>query len=363
MAKRFIAVLWILAGCQAGKPPVVRPYALAVEGNPKLFVYASDFVSGGMHEISLRSGEVTQSFPSQAQALLRCNPYNQTVGILNQLDGPYFTQVSPGEKRFTTQFALPARARPQDVFFTAADEAWFSFHGQNALEKRRLTDGKILETVLEGGETLAEWSHFVFWDGLLWVVAQNLDDATARPLGLGTLYPVEDAHRRRQTALLTNPFAEPRVHLGKLYVGSSGALDLKRPVLDGLLYVLDPSGQDQFALSERALGGDLLGFEITGPQRGFAIVQTPDTSIVRFEKDRVEPLLKGQGYQFSSMVWDEELRLLFVADRDRVRPGIRVLDTLGVERKEAFIPLANLPFSFALRDQFGRRCPALRNEI
>ncbi|MBY0371552.1 hypothetical protein K2X33_12765, partial [bacterium] len=292
MAKRFIAVVFILVGCSKAPPPRLQSFApLESRGAGTLYVFLSNFKSRAIRSVDLTAGKVLpQVLPPQPQAWLRWNPFSGTLGVLNQTGAAGFTQAKDSLE-FTSQFALPAE-NPQDVFFLSEDEAYFTLHGSNTIERRRLSTGEILATLdvspWKDEDGFSEPTYFLAAAGKVFVVLQTVHMQLFRPSGPGYLLPIDPQTNSFGEPLpltLPNPFGEPRVLDGNLYIGEAGKLGLTDPKLDGGIECIDPLEESKLGIviDEATLGGDLLSFEMLTEDSGFAIVGTPSTQLVRFE--------------------------------------------------------------------------------
>jgi hypothetical protein len=163
---------------------------------------------------------------------------------------------------------------------------------------------------------------------------------------------VTDKVSREVKLMRPNPVTDFKARGGRLYVGEAGAFG--KP--DGGIEAWDLSTlrPERLVVDERELGGDLVDFEILGERLGAAIVAAPETKLVSFDPTtgrRLPKVVDGKGFTFASLVYDSERGLLYLADRDERRPGIRVFDAKSLEeRAQLRWDLVLPPFQMTLTD-------------
>jgi hypothetical protein len=354
--RNLILLSVVLMGCDRAVAPSSTFEPLR-GGFRNLYAVATDFTTGAVYRIDLEAGKVSETvLPAHADASARFAPEMDRLVVVNRLAGSHLTVSTPDLTQVIAQFALPATANPQDLLPVGGSQAWVSFLKGTHLQRVDLLTGEV-----RGQIDLGEWAdsdgfaEAAYWHrrgDTAWVCLQRLD-AKYQPAGSGYVLPIDLARGEVDRARVVeiayrNPFTEIKPFGDKLCLGAAGTMNRTRAILDGAIECWsDAGGVPQPLIWESMLGGDLLDFDIAGPNAALAIVGRPQTDLVFFDPGNpsaVRGLRKGDAYQFSHLLADPVRRVWYVADRSSENPGIRVFGWDGVEWEKSRIPLALPPF-------------------
>jgi hypothetical protein len=363
MALRYLISVLVLAGC--GGQPKARPTAqpLTETLNNHLYVVVSDFTTGGVRKVDLRTGRWDDSvLPAHADALARWNPFTNQLLVLNRLAGNHLSLAGPALD-LEKQFPFNLESNPQDILPLGSGDAYVSFLHDTHLRRLNLQTGQSVGKGVDlsrwkDADGFAEAAYLYAGDSRVAVSLQQLDTSTYEPGGPGVLVvidPSTDAVDDSLTRTLahSNPFTEFKSGEGDVFLGEAGRMDRVTPVLDGGIERLDAGDfhSKGIVITEAALGGDILDFEILSSRQGVAIVSTPQTDVVLFDPqtgEKTKRLLAGGGYRFSQVLVDRGRSLFYLADRLSEKPAIRVFDYEGVEKTQSRLELQLPPFKIVL---------------
>ncbi len=363
MALRYLVWAVLLAGCGAGRPSPQTGEPLRETLLNHLYVVVSDFTTGGVVKRDLRTGKWdTTVLPAHADALARWSHFTNELLVLNRLAGNHLTVTSP-QFAMRTQIGFADAANPQDILPLSIEQAYVASLHDTHLRRWNLRTGQAVGEGIDlspwkdvDGYTEASYLHASV--DRVALTLQQLDTRTYNPAGPGMLVVIDpqtdtvDAELTRPLAR-SNPFTEFKTWNGDLYLGEAGVMDRTKPVLDGGIEKLDGKNfrSGGIVVSELALGGDILDFEILTAELGVAIISTPQTDVVLFlpgTGQKVSLLLSGGGYRFAHVLVDRERSLFYLADRLAENPAVRVFDFTGVEKVASRLPLELPPFKILL---------------
>ncbi len=360
MALRFFLSALLLLACSRQAP--VIPEAgdpLTRGGAATLYVSVVGAGASGVRKVDLTAGTISQNvLPGGIDLQLRFDPYGKELAVIGRYGVDRLTFASPDLSGFRKEVALAPASNPQDIAFLNAHLAYVSYLGLEHLDLLNR------EGVKQAEVDLSRWSDssgspeatYLQWvDGKLLVTLQRLNRSfKAEDKSYALLVDPASHSIVAETELIyTNPSTESSILSDAIYIGEAGVVGMGEPVPDGGIEQLNPVSLESrgIVITEAVLGGDLLDFVIVSPSLGFAIVQNGATHLVRFNPTRGElegSLVQGVGYQFADLLWDENRRLLFVADRSDAAPAVRVFNASGEERVRSRIALDIPPMRLEL---------------
>jgi hypothetical protein len=275
-------------------------------------------------------------------AVCRVEPHSGRPFLVQRLGADSLVRLDPDQGwRVDLEFSTGAGSNPQDVAFAAMDRAYVPLYARPELlvvdprDGRRLGSVDLAPWADADGTPEAAWALAV--EGRVFVALQRLVSFQPAQDSLLLSLDADGGEVRGELALAArNPFARLRhaPGLGRLSLGLAGAFG----VLDGGLELVDPDGlrSDGLVLTEAALGGDLVDAVVASPGRGYAIVaegglaQQARTRVVSFDPGQgrvLETLLQADSYAHAGLELSPDGEELWVADRTRSRPGVRVFST------------------------------------
>jgi hypothetical protein len=350
--KRFIVIGLLLAGCT--KPSgTAAPQVSA--GDPEIVVAGSDYRTGTLSSVRIKDGARGAETPVHSDAIVRV--FGGKRYVVNRL-GQDNVQIVSREGQTLSQFSVGRGLNPQDIAVTDDQTAYVSRFRSRTLLKVRLPEGEDVGngvdfSVLADGDGYPETTWMRLEGEKLFVVVQRLDTANGFVPTDASYVCVVDTRSDELTASIKLRHVNPVTAVkkgpeGELLVGCAGKTGMVS-ALDGAIERLDPvAGTSSEVLSEAALGGDLIDFEILSKDRGVAIVSSGSiTKLVAFDPRRGtfdKTWATSPGYHLQQLLWDGTT--LWVADRNPLAPGVRRFDASGEEA--ALFPLTLPPYQMEL---------------
>jgi hypothetical protein len=323
--------------------------ALGKENWKYLLVTTTDFQAGRLAVIGLETGQVsTQTSPIHSDSIIRTIPKFPYYIVVNRL-GADNIQVLPSNdtSRTLRQVSVGVGSNPQDVAVFENGTAYVS----------RLNSPEILKINPETGATsgsvsLASYSdedgspepaYMRRHEKYLWVALQRLDMLGGmKPKKEGMLVVI-DTSNDEIVAPLQLKFKNPVTDIktgpdGSFYLGSAGNMGEHRE-LDGGIEKFSPQMRVSLGTvtTEKLLDGEIVDMEILTDDSGVAIVSNPHTKLVEFsprDGSLKRVLWETKQYSLFQLRLDRGRKLLYVADRDKSRPGIAVFSAETLQKRE-----------------------------
>jgi len=290
--------------------------------------------------------------------------------VVNRL-GADNLQVISDDTKTLLQFSVGRSSNPQDVAVIDDHTAYVSRYASPSLLKVDPSTGTAMKEIdLEqvrgvdlssspDPDGLPEMTYLRRSGGKLLVSLERLNErAGFAPTGISLLAVLDlsnDSVQWRKLAF-TNPITDFKTgYDGALYLGEAGNLSDSRHLTGGIERIDPATGAELgTVITEAALGGFIVDFEITGQHTGFAIVSTPDTKLVSFDPatGKLGTVLRApKGYTLQQLAWDSDRGLVYLADRALKQPCIRTYDAkLLTEVSSLVWPLDLPPYQMALVD-------------
>jgi hypothetical protein len=327
------------------------------------FVVVTDFQTGSFGTVAVGEPRtVTQASPSRSingDAVART--HGGLVYVINRYGADNIQVLDPAHGFATVlQCSTGAGSNPQDMAFVSSNKAYVTLLAEKSLlivkpaARADCADfvlGSIDLSAYADADGIPDMSQLAIVGNRLYVSLQRLDQNFA-PAEAGAIVVIDTATDTVASVIsLTgeNPFAQTSgltVDNGALVVAEAG----KFGVNDGGLERVDlVSGTAQgFFITEADLGGDINDFVLVSDHLGYALVSKPDYTTTLEAFDPVERTVTQTlitGGNLADIELDDRGEL-FVADRDRSTPGIRVFrGSDGTQLTTAPLDLGLPPFS------------------
>lgn len=273
------------------------------------------------------------------------------IYVVNRLGADNIQLIDPADFHTVRQFSVGAGSNPQDIAVLSSDRAFVSCYETNDLLEVDPSSGQILGSIslaaLADGDGLCEMQRMHVQGGYLYVQVQRMlrrdwpDPWIPAPpsylavidLNTSLLVDADPGSPGVQGIALqgTNPVGPMQVEpeTGLLLVPEAGQYG----VVDngGIERVNLSTWQSEgMAVTEAALGGDVLDFALWSANRAYAIATDPSFST------RLISWNPGTGQVLGTVFNPGDYTLmdvlvhspgyLFVADRNYTTPGVRVYD-------------------------------------
>ncbi|MBN2493875.1 MAG: hypothetical protein JXR96_04720 [Deltaproteobacteria bacterium] len=335
---QLLALALAVSACSPQGSPLGDP-----SGRGKALVITTDYQDGATSLVDMRSLETWRSLERiHPDAVCRYDPRTRTPYVVSRMGADAVALLDPDDGwRVCGEYSVGAGSNPQDIGVISAERAYVLRYADPALSIVHPSEGTELGTLDLGAWADADGVPEAAWalvhEESLFVSLQRLTDF--QPAGYSSLLVLDGARgevEREIRLSAPNPFAPLRYvpELDRVAVIEAGVFG----ELDGGIELLPPGadGPAGLAVREQDLGGDLVDAELLDGQRGYAILGVPKsdsqmrTRLVRFDPSGAEPLavlLDADDYDYSFLTLSPDRSQLWVCDRNREAPGVRIIDT------------------------------------
>jgi hypothetical protein len=323
----------------------------------KGYILTTDYTSGTLGVVDLTTRTITRDVAVvSGDPVARC--YRGLIYVVNRYGYDNIQVIDPAQGYVTVrQFSVGNGTNPQDIAFASPSKAYVSRLGSPDLLIVDPSTG-----VERGAIPLAAWAdadgnpeaaHLAVVGDLLFVALGRLANFVPADTGLvvvvdmraDTVYDADPLSPGTQVVRLRglNPGTDfavlPGVEPGSdthLYIGCSGRWgawdggveDIVVPAQDGPSAAIRSAG---FAISEAALGGDVLDVIVDGDGHPYAIVSdaAANTGLVSWDPESgslLATLYAPGGYSLSDAALDGRGEL-YVCNSSFASPGLLVFET------------------------------------
>ncbi len=349
---------------------LVDAVANALQGCPtatRAFVITSDFFDGSYAVVGLDPPRPVQpSSPRRRvyrDAVVRT--FDGLLYVINRRFADNIQVLDPADDlRTRWQCSTGNGTNPHDIAFASPDKAYVSLFEEAELliinpaprpDCADFVQGRIDLSPLADADGIPDMDQMAVAGDRLYVALQRLDlDSVLRlPAGNGAIAIVDTARDELVGQIELsgeNPFAATKgltVRDGAIWVAEAGRFN----VMDGGLERVDlASGTASgFLVSEADLGGDITDFAFVSDRLAYAVVNRPGFSnaLISFDPTTRQVLAthyNSDGYTLFDIELNERGEL-FVADRFRRKPGLRIFRAAdGAPLVEGVLSLGLPPF-------------------
>jgi hypothetical protein len=331
-------------GGDAGQPP----------GRGQALVVTSDYQDGSFALIDTETLDAwTSPLVFHPDAVCRYDPLTRSPFMISRLGADAVAVLDP-EQGWTVaaEYTVGSGSNPQDIAVVAPDRAYVLRYAEpEALVVHPQTgavQGRVDLGAYADADGVPEMAYGLVHGGRVYVALQRLVDFA--PGDYSSLLVLDGAGgtvEREIRLTASDPFA-PLRHVPALDAISVPEVGLFGE-LDGGVELLAPdaAGPAGLAVTEAELGGDLVDALVVDATRGYAVIAVADgggqhTELVRFDPSsgrRQATLLAAAGFDYSFMALSPDRRQLWLTDRTRSAPGVRVF-SVADDRQLTAEPIA-----------------------
>lgn len=338
-----VSVTLVIAACmtQPEEPMSTPKGAFAL-------VITTDYESGAYSTVRRSDRAVAPDIDAiHADAVCRYDRTLATPFVINRWGADAIALPDPEEGwRITREYSVSSGSNPQDIAAVSAERAYVARFNEPRLLVVHPFTGAFLEQIDispyadSDGVPEATWLYAL--DGKVFVLLARLD--AFRPTDHSTLLVIDGPTGKVEDAISlthTNPSGKLRYQqdLEKLVIIETGGFSSLGGAerMDGIVELFDPATRTLSGpvVTAEALGGDIIDAVILSSTKGFAIIEqgaddTLATHLVTFDPGTGKKgahLASASGFAYSALELTPDGTELWLADRTRTRPGIRIFDT------------------------------------
>jgi hypothetical protein len=341
-----VLVLLVAIACESGGGQEEGTALLPAEiGPPAAMVVSTDYQTGSYSIVGLPDlGVARDAEVIHQDAACRFDPVTGLVFIVARLGANAIDVVDPRKDwRIVKEYSVEAggeRSNPQDLAAVSPERAYVSRFNDPELLVVHPTEGTVTgridlsEYADDDGVPEAGWLYHL--DGKVYLLLGRLRDSQ-HPVSRGSLLALdgESGEVEEEVRLsAANPFGKLRYSraLQRLVIIESGSWGER----DGGIEFFDPTDNSLSGLliDEKELKGDVVDAVVVSETVAYAIVGRPTdggskTVLVGFDPSTGEitdELLESDKWVYTTVELSPDGTELWVADRSRTAPGVRILD-------------------------------------
>lgn len=310
---------------------------------PAALVVTTDYQTGAYAVVRLSDRAVARNVDLIHQdSICRFDAVTKTTFMVERLGSDAIAVMDPAHGwSVAMEFSAGAGTNPSDIAAVSTKRAYISRLGDPNLLIVNPAKGTQIDKIDLSSYADADHNPDAIWlyslDGKLYVLLARLKNAQY-PTDYSAVLVIDGPSGKITDEVrlsATNPFGKLRYNrqLDRLIIIESG----KWGENDGGIELFDPATKTVSGLliTEKALGGDAVDAVIVSDTKGYAIVGyarngKSETHLVSFNPASgklLKELLVSDSWTYSSMELTPDRTELWVADRDRKTPGIRIFDT------------------------------------
>jgi hypothetical protein len=357
--KLFIAVVGLICACSdENKSSFSNSELEFLKTFSGKAVFLSDYQAPGrvvFFDDHLRSLEV----PAHRDSRLRWVSEQNRLFVIQRLESDSYFSIGFKDASVQKEVSTLRGKNIQDLLPLSATEAWVSAYNATSIARIDLQTGEVLSSVGLNREEVdpdgaSEPTYLTRVGNLFAATFLNLNAFVPDRAPSIVVWGADGRTQSRARApQWRNPVTEFKLYDNQVYLGLAGVIQNGK-VKDGGILQLDGTTFDPIraVITEEALQGDIIDFEIISESLGAAIVSKPkeDKTFSRLllfdpSKGKVldSPYVLSSGYDFMQVLWDEKAGEILLADRNRKVPSIRFFDPQLNEKPHRTIRLPAPP--------------------
>ena len=330
----------LIAGCSSTHT-ITGPFNF---GDHVAYVVCTDFATGRLSLIDVATRQVaTNVEPVHSDAGIRV--YDGLIYVINRFGQDNIQVIDPVKYVTRNQYSTGNGSNPQDIAFASPEKAYISCYGSTDLLIVAPRTGKPLGTIslaaFADGDGLPEMAQMALVGPWLFVACQRLTSfAAVNPSVVAVIdtrtdrvVDLEPMVSGLQGITLTgrNPYTDFVVVPGsqELLIGCVGDYG----VADGGIERIDPLTPQTlgYAITEAAIGGDVLDIAWAGSTHSYAIVNDASFSNLLMSWNpatgaAIDTVFATAGFNLADCEVNA-LGELYVCDNRITAPGVRVYQT------------------------------------
>jgi hypothetical protein len=261
--------------------------------------------------------------------------FNNTVGLFYWFDLLQKQFKNVESLQFIKQYSIESATNPYDIAYVDSQKAYVSRNdAKELLAIHPLTGSFIKKIALPAdNDGYSEMSGLYLNENKLWIQLQMLNRKklkSAEEVGQIAILDTRLDQLARKPLLMKrkNPTSSFKSFGGNLYVGMTGEWGR----FDGGIeaWSLKEEKSLDIIIDERFLGGDLLDFEVMNTNEFITLTMGSqgDTKVqkVTLNPKSIETVDSTKGFEISKILYNPQLKYLYVSVRQRNKYGVRVFD-------------------------------------
>lgn len=334
------------AGCGDSADPV----ECELHGDQALVV-TSDYRTGSWTSLDPDELRVTCRGPAiHPDAVCRFDPITARPYLVSRMGADAIEVLDPAAGlRVAREYSVGPGSNPQDIAVVSAERAYVLRYADPALLVVHPTEGTWLDSLdlsaWADPDGLAEPGWAVVAGQRVFVALHRLDNFA--PTDHSSVLVIDGPSGAVEAELRLaglNPFARLRHSPGidRITIGQSGRFG----ELDGGLELLDPQQLtlSGFVVGEQALGGDLADVAVLSAEKAYAVISevladgSAATRVIAFDPEsglKLADLAVAEGFDHSFLELSPDGGQLWITERSRTAPGVRVFDTASDQERSA----------------------------
>jgi|GEM_PF-4241080 len=321
-------------------------------------VFLSDYQSPGrvvFFDDHLRSLEV----PAHRDSRLRWVSEQHRLYVIQRLESDSYFSIGFKDLTVRKEVSTLRGKNIQDLLPISETEAWVSAYNATSVARIDLRTGEVLSHVGLNRDEIdpdgaSEPTYLTRIGNFFAATFQNLNAFVPDRSPSIVVWSLDERVQTRAAASRwKNPVTEFKLYDGVVYLGFAGVIQ-NGEVKDGGILQLDGTTFNpvRAVMTEEALRGDIVDFEIISASLGVAIVSKPKdgntfSRLLLFDPSKGtvldSPYVLASGYDFMQVLWDAKAGEIFLTDRNRKSPSIRVFDSQLNEKANRTIRLPAPP--------------------
>lgn len=305
-------------------------------------VFLSDYQAPGrvvFFDDRLRSLEL----PAHRDSRLRWVGEQNRLYVIQRLEADSYFSIGFKDVSIQKEVSTLRGKNIQDLLPISETEAWVSAYNSTSVSRIHLQTGEVLSAVGLAREEVdpdgaSEPTYLTRRGDLFAATFLNLNAFVPDRAPSIVLWSADGRAQSRAAApQWKNPVTEFKLYDNQVYLGFAGVIR-NGQVRDGGILQLDGTTFDPIGpvITEEALQGDIVDFEILSATLGVAIVSIPkdDKVVSRLllfhpTEGKVidSPSVLASGYDFMQVLWDSNAGEILLADRNPKAPSIRFFDS------------------------------------
>lgn len=321
-------------------------------------VFLSDYQAPGrvvFFDEQLRALEI----PAHRDSRLRWVSEQNRLYIIQRLESDSYFSVGFQDLNVRKEVSTLRGKNIQDLLPVSETEAWVSAYNATSIARIDLRTGEVLSSVGLNREEIdpdgaSEPTYLTRVGSLFAATFLNLNAFVPDRAPSIVLWSADERMQSRAAApQWKNPVTEFKLYDDQVYLGFAGVIQ-NGQVRDGGILQLDGTtfAPTRAVITEEALQGDIVDFEIISATLGAAIVSKAKddkaySRLLLFNPATGgvlrSPYVLAAGYDFMQVLWDAKTGEILLADRNRKAPAIRFFDPQLNEKTHRAIRLPAPP--------------------
>ncbi|MCP4600047.1 MAG: LIC_13355 family lipoprotein [Proteobacteria bacterium] len=356
--------------------PVSDIYEGEPHGPGAVLIITTDYETGSYSTIGITDRTVHSNIKVIHQdAICRYDSITELPYVIARLGSDAIDVIDPLKGwELVNEYSVGNGTNAQDIAVVSKDRAYVARLKAPDLLVVHPTEGTVLGSIdladYADSDGLPEVTWLYHLDGKVYALLARLERFV--PVDYSTLLVIDGASGVIEKSVplsMANPSGRLRYNdvLKRFVLIESGMFRSLNSdnSLDGGIEYFNPKDNSisGLVITAEELGGDIIDAVIVSKSKGFAIVEQGKgtdvaTRVVSFDPSRgkkLKDVITSEEWAYSSMELTPNNKELWLADRTRTAPGIRIFDTESdAELTEAPIDVGLPPFTLCFVNEDGK---------